>query len=126
MAPKNYSSIKLSNTFVEEVRREVDVSHRSVGGQVEYWAKLGRAIENSPGFSHEQVKGAIEGRVRIEAIPIGEGRGAYVAQLNAAFDNPDPITRAHYAAFGETEGAVGSDGKGGIVRRQAAGGGRKD
>lgn len=124
MAP-NYASIKLSNTFVEVVRREADASHRSVGGQVEYWAKLGRAVENTPGFSLDKVRGAMEGRVRFEVIPVGEARSAFVAQLNAAFDQPDEVTRAQYSILGEAEGAVGSDGKGGVVRRQAGGGGRR-
>lgn len=110
------SSIKISTDFVEEVRREIDVSHRSVGAQVEYWAKLGRAIENTPGFDVERVKDAFEGRLRVESSPSGEGREPFLMRLSAAFDNPDPATRERYKALGGRRGAVGSDGSGGLVR----------
>ncbi len=109
------SSIKLSTDFVEEVRREVDVSHRSVGAQVEYWAKLGRAIESTPGFDVERVREAFDGRLRVEALPTGEGREPFLMRLSAAFDNPDDATRDRYRRLGERRGAVGSDGAGGVV-----------
>lgn len=112
-----HSSIKLSAAFVEEVRREADVSHRSVGAQVEYWAKLGRAIENTPGFNVEHVRDAIEGRLRLDRLPPAESRPAFLAQVSAGFDNPDPETQAFYAALGERDGAVGTDGRGGVIRR---------
>jgi hypothetical protein len=119
------SSIKLSSDFVEEARRETGVSHRSVGGQVEYWAKLGRAIENIQGFDVERVREALNGRLRIESLPAAEGREPFLMRLSASFDNPDDATRERYVALGERKGAVGSDGKGGVVRaakRQADGG----
>ena len=69
-----FASVKLTAEFVEEVRKEIDLSHRSLASQVEYWAKLGRAIENSDGFSLERVREALEGRLKIEALPpAGEG-----------------------------------------------------
>jgi len=115
--PPNQISIKLSSTFIDEVRREADVLHRSVGAQVEYWAKLGRAIENTPGFSLERVRETMEGRLRIEAIPDG-AEAAVLRELSAGFDKPDATTRAYFSALGERPGAVGGDGKGGVVRRQ--------
>lgn len=117
----NHSSIKLSGHFVEECRREAEVSHRSVSAQVEYWAKLGRAIENTPGFSLERVRQAMDGQLRVEALPAaGAARESFLAEMSAAFDNPDVETRAHFVALGAREGAVGSDGNGGVLRRQPA------
>jgi hypothetical protein len=114
----NYASIKLSTTFIDEARREADVLHRSVGAQVEYWAKLGRAIENTPGFGLDRVRETMEGRLRVEAVPPAEERERFFTDLSVAFDTPDVATQSHYAALGEREGAVGSDGEGGVIRRQ--------
>ena len=114
----NYASIKLSTTFIDEARREADVLHRSVGAQVEYWAKLGRAIENTPGFGLDRVREAMEGRLRVEAVPAAEDRAPFFTDLSVAFDTPDIATQSHYAALGEREGAVGSDREGGVIRRQ--------
>lgn len=118
--PANHASIKLSGVFVEEARREAEVCHRSVSAQVEHWAQLGRAIENTPGFSLERVRQAIKGQLRFEALPSGPARDGFLAELSSAFDNPDAETRNHFATLGMREGAVGSDGKGGVLRRHSA------
>jgi hypothetical protein len=39
------TAIKLSAEFVEVVRREAQTMRRSMAGQVEYWADLGRRCE---------------------------------------------------------------------------------
>jgi hypothetical protein len=88
------------------------------GAQVEYWARLGRAIENTPGFGLDRIRETMEGRLRVEAVPGAEDRELFFTNLSAAFDTPDIATQSHDAALGEREGAVGSDGEGGVVRRQ--------
>lgn len=120
----NYASIKLSSTFVGEARREAEVLHRSVGAQVEYWAKLGRAIENSPGFSLERVREALEGDLRIDTHPAIADRQAFFTDLSAVFDAPDATTRDYFADLGARDGAVGAvgaDGEGGVVRQPTSG-----
>jgi len=37
--------VKLSDTLVLDARLTAEVSERSIAGQIEFWAKLGRAIE---------------------------------------------------------------------------------
>ncbi len=114
----NHISIKLTTDFVEDARREADVLHRSVGAQVEYWARLGRAIENTPGFDVDAVKHALEGRLALDVLPSGEDRSRGLRRLTAVFDTPDVATRDYFAQLGAREGAVGTDGAGGVVRRQ--------
>src|SRR3954447_2651333 len=41
----SFASVKLSAEFVDEARSEARTLHRSVAGQIEYWARLGRAAE---------------------------------------------------------------------------------
>jgi hypothetical protein len=115
----NYSSIKLSSQFVGEAKREAEVLHRSVGAQVEYWAKLGRAIENTPGFNVGLIRDTLGGKLRLDGLTAAEQPEALNA-ISAAFDAPDEEVRSFYAALGKQEGAVGTDGKGGVIRRQAS------
>ncbi|HEY8004703.1 MAG TPA: hypothetical protein VIE16_10775 [Phenylobacterium sp.] len=123
MAAK-HASIKLSSTFVDEARREAEVLHRSVGAQVEHWAKLGRAFENTPGVDMRKVRDALEGQLKIEDLTAAE-QDRFFDGLPDHFNNPDARTKAFYARLGETEGAVGNDEGGHIVRRRANGGLRR-
>ena len=111
------TSIKLTDEFVEEARLEAEVVQRSVGAQVEYWAKLGRALENTPGIDMGHIRDTLNGTFRLDNLTAVEQAKALDA-LSAAFDEPDATTRDHYAALGAQPGAVGTDGKGGIVRRK--------
>jgi hypothetical protein len=119
----NYASVKLSSAFIEEARKEAEVVHRSLGSQVEYWAKLGRAIERAPGFDVRRIRAALDGRL-LEAMAPAEQDAAF-DQLEALFDNPPPQVRDHYASLGAADGAVGSDPKGRLVKRRSSGRGRR-
>lgn len=41
------TSIRLDDSFVEEVRIYADAENRSIPKQIEYWAKIGRIAENN-------------------------------------------------------------------------------
>ncbi|HEY2358677.1 MAG TPA: hypothetical protein VGH86_14590 [Phenylobacterium sp.] len=111
----NHASIKLSSAFVDEARREAEVLNRSVGAQVEHWARLGRAFENTPGVGIDRVRGALEGRLKIEDLATSE-REAFYDGVFAELNGPDKAMSDHYAGLGAREGAVGTDGHGGVVR----------
>jgi len=114
------ASVKLSSAFVNEVRQEASVVHRSVGAQVEYWAKLGRAIETAPGFGIDRVRKALDGHAQLETLS-AEEQDAVFDQLGDLFDNPPAKLKAHYAELGRRKGAVGGDAQGRLVRREASG-----
>ena len=116
----NYASVKLSGDFVDQARKEAEVVHRSLGAQVEYWARLGRAVENTPGFGIDRVHQALEGRRKLEDLSEAE-QDAVMEAFGAEFDAPSADLKAYYAALGAQEGAVGNDHKGRLVRRQASG-----
>ena len=39
-------SLRIDETLVIQAKRQAKVQHRSINGQVEYWAKIGRAIDS--------------------------------------------------------------------------------
>jgi hypothetical protein len=116
----NHASIKLSSAFVDEARKEAETLHRSVGAQVEHWARLGRAFENTPGFDIRKVRGVLEGQLKIEDLTVAE-QDRFFEEWGEAFGKPDPKVEAYYAELGAREGAVGMDESGHIVRRMADG-----
>lgn len=112
----NFSSVKLTAGFVDEARQEADLLNRSLGGQIEHWARLGKALENAPGFSHERVRQALSGSLKIEDLSALE-QDAVFEGLGAALAQPQDDVRARYAALGEKPGAVGDDADGRLVRQ---------
>lgn len=48
-------TVRLESELVEDARRYGQLFNRSTAGQIEHWAKLGRAIEASPDFGIRQI-----------------------------------------------------------------------
>lgn len=55
-----FSSVKLPAALVQQAREAAQPLRRSVAGQVEYWATLGRIVEHS-GLTAQEAQAAIEG-----------------------------------------------------------------
>ncbi len=56
------TAIKLTDSFVDLAREEGRLMGRSIAGQVEHWARLGRAVERAPGFDHERIRAVLSAR----------------------------------------------------------------
>lgn len=55
-----FSSVKLPAALVQQARQAAQPMRRSVAGQVEYWAMLGRVVEHS-GLTAQEAQAAIQG-----------------------------------------------------------------
>jgi len=53
-----FASVKLPTTLVDQARAAAQPMRRSVAGQVEYWATLGRIVEHS-GLTAQEAQTAI-------------------------------------------------------------------
>lgn len=115
-----HKTVKLDSSFVEKARQEADLFHRSVGGQIEYWARLGRAVEGSAFFSHDRIRAALAGEMTVEHLTAPE-RAAFFDRLGDALAAPTPRERNFYAALGARPGATGRDEAGQLVRRTETG-----
>src|ERR1700675_1686613 len=74
------SAIKLSPEFVDLARGEGRVMGRSIAGQVEHWARLGRAVERAPGFAYERVHAALSAQTSVDDLTADE-QGVALAEL---------------------------------------------
>lgn len=115
MTARKFASVKFPDAFVEDARREAQLFNRSVAGQIEHWARIGRALEGAPQFSTDRVRATLMGRLKIEELGAAERR----AVLDSMFfwaANPSSEEKDEYAALAKLPGAVGTDKKGRIVR----------
>lgn len=58
--PTGFASVKLHAALVQQAREAAQPLRRSVAGQIEYWATLGRVVEHT-GLTVQEAQTAIEG-----------------------------------------------------------------
>ena len=115
MAATKFASVKLGASLVDEARREAGTLNRSVGGQIEHWARLGRAFEQAPGVTLDRVKASLEGRFSVDDLSAQE-QDTFFEGLGAHFDHPSPTAEAFYRERRRKGGGVGRDAKGRLMR----------
>ena len=50
------SSIKISDNMLYNAKIVGKALNRSVAGQIEYWAKIGKISEDNPDLTHDMIK----------------------------------------------------------------------
>lgn len=50
------TALKLSDDLVEMAKPHAAAQHRSVPKQIEYWARLGKAVDDNPGLPLQFIK----------------------------------------------------------------------
>lgn len=115
MATRKYASVKFDSNFVEAARQEAHLLHRSVAGQIEHWAALGRAVEKAGGFTQDRVRAALAGEFSVDDLADTE-QEAFFDLLGDHFDSPSPAAEKFFAARREMGGGVGRDEQGRLVR----------
>jgi len=68
------TAVRVSDKLVSEARLVSKVENRSVTGQIEYWAKIGKCAEENPDLPYRLIKEILIG---IEELDQGE-RSEYV------------------------------------------------
>ncbi len=49
-------AVRISDELIKEAKTLSKVENRSVTGQIEYWAKIGKIAEQNPTLSYELIK----------------------------------------------------------------------
>ncbi|QND62062.1 ParD-like family protein (plasmid) [Mesorhizobium sp. AR07] len=111
----DFASVKLSSALVNLAREDAPVFSRSIGGQLEHWARIGRAIEQAPGFTLDRVRAALEGRFD-PALLADQERTHYYDLLDDVMLAPSSEETAAMALLGRSAGAAGYDAHGRLVR----------
>ncbi len=62
-------AIRISDTLADEAKKYSRVEHRSVAGQIEHWAAIGRHAEENPDLTYDLIKELLIG---LEELDRGE------------------------------------------------------
>lgn len=65
-------AVRISDTLALKAKQRSQLMHRSMAGQIEYWAKMGEILEDNPDLSFQFVQDILVGReeaVAEELIP---------------------------------------------------------
>jgi len=72
------TAIKISDDIAKEARITAKVTRRSMAGQVEYWAYIGKIVEDNPDLSFSVINDILLGREQLKeglGIPYSFGEG---------------------------------------------------
>ena len=60
-------SVRISDELIREAKTLSKVENRSVTGQIEYWAKIGKIAEQNPTMSFELIKEILIGIEEVDS-----------------------------------------------------------
>lgn len=63
------TAIRISEELVNEARKYSRIDHRSLTGQVEHWARIGKCAEENPDLTYNFIKELLIG---VEELDRGE------------------------------------------------------
>ena len=59
------SSVKLSEDIISSAKIMSKALNRSIAGQIEYWAKIGKIAEENPDLNYELIKNILIGKEEV-------------------------------------------------------------
>lgn len=60
-------AIKISDALISDARVYSKVNNRSLTGQIEFWAKIGKCSEENPDLTYDQIKEILLGLVELHS-----------------------------------------------------------
>jgi hypothetical protein len=60
------SAVKLSDEIVSKAKITSKALNRSIAGQIEHWAKVGKIAEENPDLNYEFIKGILIGKEELK------------------------------------------------------------
>lgn len=67
-------ALKLSDELIDLAKPHAVAQHRSVPKQIEYWARLGKAVEDNPDLPIQFIKGTLLAVAEADAGQLSEYR----------------------------------------------------
>ena len=60
------TAVRISKELAGEAKKYSRIDHRSVTGQIEHWAKIGKCAEENPDLTYNLIKEILIGIVELE------------------------------------------------------------
>jgi len=59
-------AVRVSDELASEARKCSKIDHRSLTGQIEYWAKIGKCAQENPDLTYDLIKKIFTGIAELE------------------------------------------------------------
>lgn len=66
------TAVRVSEDLVQEARKYSRVDHRSITGQIEHWARIGKCAEENPDLTYDLIKEILIGIEELEHGDLSE------------------------------------------------------
>lgn len=60
------TAVRISEKLINEAKKFSRVDHRSITGQIEHWAKIGKCAEDNPDLTYSLIKEILIGLQELE------------------------------------------------------------
>lgn len=60
------TAVRVSENLLADARKYSKVDHRSITGQIEHWARIGKCAEENPDLTYELIKEILIGVQELE------------------------------------------------------------
>ncbi len=60
------TAVRISDKLLKEAKKHSQVDHRSLTGQIEHWAKIGKCAEDNPDLTYSLIKEILVGLQELE------------------------------------------------------------
>ncbi|MEW6235478.1 MAG: hypothetical protein AB1656_08845 [Candidatus Omnitrophota bacterium] len=60
------TAVKIFDELINEAKAIGQIDHRSIDGQIEHWARLGKCAEENPDLTHSLIKEILIGIKELE------------------------------------------------------------
>lgn len=101
-------AVRIDDELIELARAETVTSNRSIGAQIETWAKIGRAIERAPGFDYSKVQAVLRAAMSRDELT-GEEQAVYDEEFMDRMAEPSEIEDAFFEKMRAEGRGVGLD-----------------
>ena len=60
------TAVRISDNLLKEARKYSKIDHRSLTGQIEHWAIIGKCVEENPDLTYDLIKEIFIGLAELE------------------------------------------------------------
>ena len=60
------TAVRISEELVDEAKKYGRIDHRSLAGQIEHWARMGKCAEENPDLPYSLIKEILIGRDELD------------------------------------------------------------
>lgn len=60
------TAVRISDNLLNEARKYSKIDHRSLTGQIEHWARIGKCVEENPDLTYDLIKEIFIGLAELE------------------------------------------------------------